>query len=404
MVIPTRSASDWLDAGAQAAGRERWAEARSAYRVALDLDPALGAAWLGLGLAYMAERRFAEAVSPLERAVASPEAEPAWTACLGQALFLTGDFAGSVAAFETSAADEPLPDNAAACLAQARCLRDVILGDIDEGLQRYAAAAGLGADALAAFAEQISPVLIVFGFVEPAAELGRWRLARTTADPAQLYRQAVLEGETFEKAPADYVERHFDDFADRFDHQLVDMLSYAAPVELPALVATYRDRFDMIGDLGCGTGLAAEALKAMGARLVGVDLSGRMLEKAEERALYDELVKADVVAFMQGRPRTFDLLFAADMLIYLGDLGPFFAAAAKALKPGGLLAFTTERGDDSYALRATGRFAHADAYIDEITSARFHRLEGVGTSLRLEGAAPIAGAYHVLALRDRPAG
>jgi len=304
-----------------------------------------------------------------------------------------------VTAFEASAADEPLPDNAAACLVQARCLRDVILGDVEEGLQRYARDAGLDADALAAFAEQVSPVLVAFGFVEPAAELGRWRLARTTADAVQLYRQAVLEGQAFEKSPADYVERHFDDFADRFDHQLVDMLSYAAPVELPALVAAHRARFDAIGDLGCGTGLAAGPLKAMTARLVGVDLSGRMLEKARERALYDELVKADVVAFMRDRPKAFDLLFAADLLIYLGDLEPFFASAAEALTPGGLLAVTTESGEASYALRATGRFAHADDYIDEVAGRRFTRLEGVATSLRLEGAAPIAGTYHLLMLR-----
>ncbi len=54
-------------------------------------------------------------------------------------------------------------------------------------------------------------------------------------------------------------------------------------------------------DAGCGTGLCAPWLVPYAHRLVGVDLSQAMLDKAAARACYDELAKADLVAFLQSR-------------------------------------------------------------------------------------------------------
>ena len=56
-------------------------------------------------------------------------------------------------------------------------------------------------------------------------------------------------------------------------------------------------------------------------------------------ALDDRLGVGDLVATMNDNPAAFDLLTAADVFLYLGDLGPAFEAAKVALRPGGLLAF-----------------------------------------------------------------
>jgi predicted TPR repeat methyltransferase len=67
-----------------------------------------------------------------------------------------------------------------------------------------------------------------------------------------------------------------------------------------------------------------------------------MVERARARGVYDRLVRADAVQFLAGSAERFDLVVAADVLIYLGDPAPLFAAAQRAMVSNGLLAFTVE--------------------------------------------------------------
>jgi len=57
--------------------------------------------------------------------------------------------------------------------------------------------------------------------------------------------------------------------------------------------------------------------------LVGLDLSARMGERARALGLYDELVVADLVAWLSGDgcAGAFDAIVAADVLVYFGGLG-----------------------------------------------------------------------------------
>src|SRR5690606_29734993 len=88
-------------------------------------------------------------------------------------------------------------------------------------------------------------------------------------------------------------------------------------------------------DLGCGTGLTGAAFRAVAGRLVGVDLSPRMLGYAQQRGVYDELQQCDLVEFLQSTDERFDLIVAADVLIYLGDLVRAFEEIGRVLRPGG---------------------------------------------------------------------
>jgi len=121
-------------------------------------------------------------------------------------------------------------------------------------------------------------------------------------------------------------------------------------------------------DAGCGTGLCGPLLKPFAARLVGVDLSAGMLAEAAKRELYDELVEAELGAYMAAHPSPFNIIVCCDTLVYLGKLEDAIAAAATALIPGGLLLFTLEHltadGDARrYRLAPSGRFSHSTAYV-----------------------------------------
>ncbi|HEY8973348.1 MAG TPA: tetratricopeptide repeat protein [Burkholderiaceae bacterium] len=190
-------------------------------------------------------------------------------------------------------------------------------------------------------------------------------LDKEPGNPYAQHHLAAALGQTPERASDAYVEKVFDQFAASFDTQLA-ALKYRAPelvaeamaAALPAPAA----QFD-IADLGCGTGLCGPLLKPWARSLAGCDLSAGMLERAAPRAVYDELVKAELVRFLVERPAAFDVLVSADTLIYFGELAAMLAAAHAALRPGGTLVFTLEALEDAddadFRLTESGRYAHA---------------------------------------------
>lgn len=203
------------------------------------------------------------------------------------------------------------------------------------------------------------------------------------------------------RAPVRYVRALFDEYADRYDRHLLYDLRYAAPNLVRTIVG---DRLDgrpdaVVGDLGCGTGLCGPLFRRVAGRLIGIDLSPRMLREAGRRGVYDELLEADLVAFLDGRRDAFDLLIAADVLVYLGDLEPLLRAAALALRPAGLMALTLEEGSgDGFVLRASGRFAHGEGYLERVVGQCGLQLLAVRRApIRHEAGEPVAGIVALVA-------
>ena len=124
-----------------------------------------------------------------------------------------------------------------------------------------------------------------------------------------------------------------------------------------------------------------------------------MLAQAAKRGVYDDLRIDNATTALLVAPVTYDLVLAADIFVYIGDLTPVFVACAGALRPGGRLAFSTESaGGVGFQLRASGRFAHALAYIlnlAEQTGFTAEYCEAV--PIRLEKGLPLPG--HVFVLR-----
>ena len=94
--------------------------------------------------------------------------------------------------------------------------------------------------------------------------------------------------------------------------------------------------------------------------------------------------------------RTFDLIVAADVLIYFGDLANFLTSAAYALRPGGLLAFSTESHDgNGFQLLRSGRFSHAPDYVQRSARPEFSLVTSRPTTIRLEATQRVPGRLFV---------
>jgi predicted TPR repeat methyltransferase len=129
-----------------------------------------------------------------------------------------------------------------------------------------------------------------------------------------------------------------------------------------------------------------------------VDLSAGMLERAAHSGTYDELRIGELVAAMNAEPETYDLIVAADVLIYFGSLDELFEAAAGALRPAGLVAVTVERhGEDGYVIRTSGRYAHSEGYLRASSErAGLEVLDVRQCVSRLEMGEPVASYVAVL--------
>jgi len=219
---------------------------------------------------------------------------------------------------------------------------------------------------------------------------------------------ALGRGETPQKAPAAYVETLFDQHADSFESILVDQLGY----DVPAMMA---DRLQTLGlgpfkrtlDLGCGTGLVAEALAGQAGDLVGIDIAENMVEFADEKEIYESLYVAEAEDFLADNDEPiFDLITAADVLPYLGNLDALFAGAAANLAPGGIFVFSSETqpeetmGHAPFMVTPHQRFAHAESYVRErMQAAGFEVIEVSAINVRMQDDAPTPG-HLVLGVRN----
>src|SRR3954469_24483917 len=137
-----------------------------------------------------------------------------------------------------------------------------------------------------------------------------------------------------------YVRTLFDQYAPRFDRALED-LGYRAPALLRDAVVAEAEgsRFGTMLDLGCGTGLAGAAFRPHVDWLVGVDLSSKMIEEARGKGAYDALTVGDIAQFLaeqHAAGASADLIIAADVFAYIGDVGAVCVAVARVLAPNGL--------------------------------------------------------------------
>jgi len=198
-----------------------------------------------------------------------------------------------------------------------------------------------------------------------------------------------------------YIANLFDKYADKFDDELVKKLGYKTPTlinkYLRDTLETGRGKLDIL-DLGCGTGLCGILIKDISQRLVGIDLSAEMIQKAREQAEYDELIVGGLVECMADYDEDFDIVLAADVFVYVGDLDASFQSTRKSLRDQSLFIFSTETiAGESFMLRGSGRYAHSCHYINTLAEQYdFRLLKHQDVVLRKDYTQDIQGTIYIL--------
>jgi predicted TPR repeat methyltransferase len=196
-----------------------------------------------------------------------------------------------------------------------------------------------------------------------------------------------------------YVSGLYDAYAAEFDEHLTRQLGYDIPAAIRQAVEGLLPRPVPALDLGCGTGLVADALEGRFSSIDGIDLSPAMVDRARRRKLYRELAVGDL-ADLTGKPPfggPYGLVTAADVFIHVPDLQPVFAAISASLTAGGLFAFSTEKAEAPVSLRSSGRFAHGTGHVRHLAAThRFDLVADIVVTIRLERLRPVPGRLFVL--------
>lgn len=218
---------------------------------------------------------------------------------------------------------------------------------------------------------------------------------------ARYYLSALGAAEVPAQAPRQLVVELFDVYAEKFEADLVQSLKYGGPGFLldavQGVLGQRAQNLDIL-DAGCGTGLCGAAFHPLARRIDGVDLSPGMIAKAREKAIYAALTVGEVAETLARMSARYDLVLAGDVLIYIGDLAPLYAAVRRVLRPPGHFAFTVERGPGpGYGLAPSGHYRHGAAYVAaEASRAGFAVRARRDCVLRFEKGDPVDAAVYVL--------
>ena len=351
------------------AQRERYENAASLIEQAIAIDPGLAAAHANLGNVWIALGFLGKALESYDRALALQPDDTQSLMGTGKAYRLLGQLTDALDNYDAALRLDPT------CGESLMCRGDILLtiGRTDEGVASLRRAVECGADADA------------IGFV--LASIGESSVGSVSSPPRQ--------------APTRYIRELFDDFADSFDTVLVERLSYRTPELLTHMILREPrpDAGDVL-DLGCGTGLCGPLLRPIARRLIGVDLSPGMIAKSRARGVYDELECAELTEYVARRRDDVDLIVAADVLVYVGDLAPVFSAVRRALRHDGRFAFSVEAGDDDadFELARTRRYRHSRGYIERLAAESGFAVRSLESSvLRTNDGSDVKGFLALLA-------
>lgn len=165
-----------------------------------------------------------------------------------------------------------------------------------------------------------------------------------------------------------YVTHLFDNYALHYDQHLKQTLQYTLPEHIMKILHQLPlHHVTHTLDLGCGTGLCGMGLRELSQHLHGVDLSAKMLQQARQKNLYDQLTHAELSTFLTTDTQAYDLIVAADVLPYMGELNTLFTHVRTHLKPQGYFVFNIELSTQSeWQLQDSIRFGHHPDYIHRL--------------------------------------
>ncbi len=337
---------------------DRRSEAMPYLQAASIADPDYVEAWICLSIVYETYGQWQQAIATLDRLHALQPQHASFLVRKGECHLRLEDIHAALRAFDAAVKTDP--NYADAWTARGSLLRE--LHRLDDAAHCFRKSLACGGD----------------------AELNHYYLA------------SVSGLEVIPPPPRRYVEALFDDYAPSFQEHVVHHLRYRGHELLLQALLTSGRRFHRVLDLGCGTGLCGKLLQAVAEVIDGVDISQAMLEQAGKLCVYRQLIHADLPSYLASADEKTDLIVAADVFIYVGELAPIFQAARRLLEPGGCFAFTVElpsNGEDLQLLPSL-RYAHSETYIRQLANTfGFEISDCFAAPIREDQGRPIQGMY-----------
>jgi predicted TPR repeat methyltransferase len=333
--------------------RKKMNEAIAEFEKAIEKKPGFAEAYNSLGIALKSEGRLAEAIGAYKKAIDIAPKHPQTYNNLAVALNAAGNNQEAFEAYRTAISLEPNNPH----VFQNIGIFLKTQGKLQEALMAFQQSATLFPEYADAY-HNIGSTLIEMGRADQALPALQKAVEIDPGNHSAKYMAAVLSGENPKSAPPEYVKELFNQYSNRFDKHLTRQLSYKTPQLLrEALddIIGKNKKFEKVLDLGCGTGLAGEFFRDVSSHMTGVDISRDMISAAQKKAIYNQLHISEINDFLYHCRENFDLVIAADVFVYFGDLEPLFSCLETKLNQEAYLFFQLRAflmKAIAYALRA----------------------------------------------------
>ncbi|MFT5000668.1 MAG: putative TPR repeat methyltransferase [Planctomycetota bacterium] len=185
--------------------------------------------------------------------------------------------------------------------------------------------------------------------------------------------QTLLENAYKLATPQDN-KAYYDEFASTYDADFAMALGWQYPEAIASIYREHSNVVDLpIADIGCGTGLVAEALQCRSEDIDGIDISVEMLAKAKHKKLYRKTIVADLMGDLTSIRNDYGAVVSAGTFTS-GHLGPEpLIHLLDIARPGGLFvigvnkAFYLEAGFDPVIRKLERRGAITDLRVVEVS-------------------------------------
>lgn len=211
-------------------------------------------------------------------------------------------------------------------------------------------------------------------------------------EPDNIFSERLLAGMSGNKnvSPDDvYAEALFDAFAESYE-EAISKLN-------PKIINKFKELNSNIKgeilDLGCGTGLAAEALRNDNTVFDGVDISENMLKAAAVKNIYRTLTRQGIVDYLNSThaAEKYDMALAFDVFCYIGDLKEVFENLKGVNVWFSIEAADEERGKSFY-LTPNGRYKHNISHVEQsLRYSGFENITSYPIVLRKENGEDVSG-------------